>query len=997
MGGVGREFGGQTKRSGQSLCRLLCVAWFLLLWPGIAAAVLPDQALSELRHAHWTLRDGAPPSIRAIVQSRDGFLWLGTATGLYRFDGIRFERVDPEDDARRSLQVTALLAARNGDIWVGYDFGGIGVVRGGKLRGANPWRPSGGVDAIVEGRDGSIWVSSDSRGMLLLARLKNGKWTRIGAAQGYAGGPMGPLLAAADGSIYIATEPRVQRLRPGARRFETLPMRATSDAALAADAQGVIWIGDKAGLRRIDGRGATFPLAGANTPYVRRGMRFDRQGRLWLTGQDDGLARIAFADRQPSRMERMTAGQGLTSSLSVAVAEDREGNIWIGTESGLDRFSASNIVRAALEDALVTGFVPTSDGSSLFIAGLAGIYRIDAGSSAPRLVFARKSIGVLCGDERRLLTFSLTGNFLLDLRAGSVRQVTDIGEPLSIVCALDGQGTFWSGMDRLYRLAGNRLVPADGDGGLKTGTISKLLPLAGGRMIVARASRGLRLYAGGRETLLWRREAQTIGSVTSFAMLGTSVLIGAEAGLGRWDGRGLTQLTARSYPFLTGIMGMRATADGHVWLIGHDGILRVSRAALEAALLRPGAHLPITRFGYYQDYRARSNLNVMIGNDIAEDGTGRLWFATNKGLAYIDAVGIAQNRLAPPVAITGLTAGGRRREPGAALVELPAGTDRLEIDYTALSLTDPQANRFRYRLEGTENAWTEAQDRRQALYTNLAPGTYRFRVIAANNDGVWNERGALLAFRIAPRFYQTWWFAALCAAAGALLLVLLYRRRLAVVAARARAGVCAQLDERERIARELHDTLLQGFQGLMLHFQTAAEQLPPGTRSRETLEAVLDRAEDVLVEGRDRVQALREAAEPIFLSARLQAVIEPVVGGLLRWSVEEQGSVRAVCSPAADELALITQEAASNAVRHAQATQLLVVIRYGRRRLVLTVRDDGRGIAAETLNAGGRSGHFGLRGMRERAEALGGTLSIRVDGARGTTIEVTVPARAVYP
>lgn len=980
---------------------------------GPAGALDVARPLHQFRHTRWTLAEGAPGNIRAIVQGRDGDLWLGTATGLYRFDGIRFERLVPDkDDPRRSLQVTALHAARNGDIWVGYDFGGFGVVRGGRLIDANPWAPRGGVHSIVETRDGSIWFAADARGRLLLTRRDPaGRWTRVGPPAGWPEGIAGPAFAASDGSLYLVAPPAVFRLRPGVRGFERLAATAAPSAALAEDRLGRIWIADDAGLRPLPGTGASraatpaLALAGVNTPYVVRRLAIDHDGGMWIAGQDDGIVRVvpggsgAGSAGRALTAETLSAAGGMTATLALSSLEDREGNIWIGTVSGLDRLAPANVARADGGEAMVTGIVGDRAHARIFFAGLSGVYRA-ARDRAPELIVRRRSIGVLCGDARRLLAISLDGAFRIDLSPeGAATRVTRVAGPLSVTCAIDAAGDFWTGMDRVYRLQGAALIPAAGQGGETGPTVMLLRPGPAGGLFMSRSLTGLFALNDGRAALLWRPQPeQSIGSITTLTDLGGGVqLLGGARGLARVAGGRGVVLSERDYPFLAGVTGVRRTADGATWVIGAMGIVRMASAALDAAFARPGTPIAVEWLGREDGYRARSN--VFDSNDIVEDASGRLWFATNRGLAWIDRDRLVHNRLAPPVVIRSLAADGRPRAIDAAGLRLPAGTARVQIDYAGLSLTDAPANRFRYRLEGAERDWVEAGGERQALYTNLAPGRYRFRVIAANNEGVWNREGAAIDFEIAPFFWQTRWFLALCIAAGAAAAWALYRWRVRAVAAGTRDRIEAQMAERERIARELHDTLLQGFQGLMLRFQAGVEQIAPGDRARATIEGALERADDVLMESRDRVRTLREGAAPVPLEPHLRAVamrtVQPVAP-TLAWGIAEAGTPRAVCAPVADEIGAVVGEALANIVRHAGARLAEIRIRYGRERLEISVTDDGCGLPPALRDGAAPAGHYGLIGMRERAQRLGGTIDIAARAEGGTEIRLSVPNRVAY-
>jgi hypothetical protein len=325
----------------RDLLRMLFGILCCFVVAGSAAALDPTRSIAQMRHSRWTLGDGAPGNIRAIVQGRDGYLWLGTATGLYRFDGIVFERIVPVDQDRyRSPQVTALLAARNGDIWVGYDFGGVAVFRGGVLKGANPAPPVGGVNRIVEGRDGAIWFAVESKGKLVLSRLSHGHWSWFGPGQGVSDTDIGDILSTSEG-IYLSARPKMLLLRTGASRFNDTGISVEDYTALAESPGGRLWLWASDKIRSVSNTRPMYRTGPVTTPYVFPRPAFDHDGNLWLLGQDAGLGRLSAASLDqsdhPGAVEMFTERQGLTASLTLSMLEDREGNIWVGTESGAQR------------------------------------------------------------------------------------------------------------------------------------------------------------------------------------------------------------------------------------------------------------------------------------------------------------------------------------------------------------------------------------------------------------------------------------------------------------------------------------------------------------------------------------------------------------------------------------------------------------------------------------------------------------------------------------
>jgi signal transduction histidine kinase len=333
-----------------------------------------------------------------------------------------------------------------------------------------------------------------------------------------------------------------------------------------------------------------------------------------------------------------------------------------------------------------------------------------------------------------------------------------------------------------------------------------------------------------------------------------------------------------------------------------------------------------------------------------------------------------------------------------ALTSLPKYTTHVRIEYTAASLQIPERVRFRYKLDGLDKEWQDVGDRREATYTNLGPGQYSFHVIAANNDGVWNNTGATLAFSIAPALYQTYWFYGLCVLLCLGLLWLLYRVRIRQVSLQVRARLEERLAERERIARELHDTLLQSVQGLVLRFRAAVSRLSQEEPARSAMEQALDRADGVLAEGRDAVKQLRSApGGDLELSRAIAAFGEELAReDPCYFHSTVEGMPRELHPIVREEVMFIAREALVNAFRHGAARQIEAETSYGDTELKLRIRDDGRGIDVDMLRAGGREGHWGLLGMRERAKRVRGTLTLWSKPGAGTEIEVRLPAHMAY-
>jgi signal transduction histidine kinase/ligand-binding sensor domain-containing protein len=974
-----------------SLAALVGPVIFGAVVPAPAVQASPATEIPGYSSRHWSLADGAPPDIRAMARTRDGFLWLGSGDGLYRFDGLKFQRLDPEDfDNFRARQVTALAAAPDGSLWVGYAFGGIARLKDGKLRGANPERkPRGRVTDIVAAPDGSVWVSAWSGFGSQLRHLVKGRWDVIDVD-----GPLVRMFRQNDGTMWIASNPELRRLPRDSRTFEVVPGLMNLGPAFGQDRAGTMWFFSSDGLQKLGPRGflptgIAFgePLGGGDGI---RNLLFDADNLLWVAGNAAGLATVPGSDLSMSRAE--------TYPVQVStLLRDSEGTIWGGAPDGLHRFVRSPVIHYSAIKGVRTGIATGPDGS-LYIGGDEGLYRIIDGKAD--LILRSSLLSEVCsvaGVGAYALTYKneyLVRGSTLTRIIGPLEHERQFGQ----ACAADHQGRLWESVSAsgMFRLEGRRWIK---DESLPPATT--FVVTGPNTFVINQPLRLLARVQDGKTTPLWpgsddeghdgEKEKTGVGFVRMLKQMDGRTWIGGEAGLARYDGRRVQQLSARTYPWLAGVMGIVRVA-GHYWLISSGGIIRIAEPDLEAAFARPGRPIPLARFGQNGAIRARTE--PYSANDAAVDAQGRLWFVTSTGVVQVDPSRIAAGQAEMPVHVTALEVDGR----GYPLTgtRLPAGTSRVSLSYVGLSLADAEGNRYRYRLDGVDQGWVDAGGRRRVDYAGLGPGTYRFHVTAATGDGPWARREAVTSFVIAPYFWQTGWFRLAVFLSLALGIYALFRWRMRLAMQAMRDRIEERVTERERIAQDLHDTLLQGFQGLMLRFQTVLHLTTPGTPAHTAIEDALERADDVLLHGRERVRGLREDAEPKCIAETLRACAQRVVRDALPWEVRVDGPEQLVGAPVAEEIELAVGEALANAVKHAQASLVRIEIHHGRDRLSLRVVDDGIGLPEEVRAAGGRDGHFGLTGMRERLERLGGSFAIARAAGQGTSIRLTLPAKIAY-
>ncbi|HUI80304.1 MAG TPA: two-component regulator propeller domain-containing protein [Bryobacteraceae bacterium] len=975
-------------------------------------ALNPALNINQYAHTSWRIPEGAfKGTIYSIAQTPDGYLWLGTEFGLLRFDGNRsVPWQPPEGQHLPGRSITRILAARDGTLWIGTD-AGLASWKGAKLT-MHPELDAQLVASLLEDRTGTVWAAGLGVPTGRLCAIRAGN-TQCDGGDGAFGQMVLSLYEDTTGNLWAGTQSGLWRWKPGPPTHFAMPPGQLHD--LTKGDEGELLIAMPGGIKRlVQGRSEPYTVQGFKEPFNANRLLWDRDGSLWIGTLDRGLIHV-----HQGRAAVFSQSDGLSGNVIFSLFQDREGNVWAATNGGLDRFREFPAITVSVKQGLSTdndwSVLAARDGS-IWVGGANGLNRWNNG----QVTIFRKSSGLaddaaqsLFEDDRgRIWAFARHGlAYFANGRFVSVNSVPG-GEAHFIA---GGQaGNLWvSEHQSLLHLRAGRLVERIPWSQLgRQENASVLEPDRQGGM-------WLGFWRGGG--VAYFKDGKIHATYSTAQGLGESAVAGLTLGQdgSLWaatEGGGLGWIKAGRVATLTTRNGLPCDIvhwamedDSHsLWLYTACGLLRIARTELSAWIANPNHRIETTVWDAADGVRLRSTSPSGYSPRVARSTDGKLWFVTGNGVNVVDPRHLATNRLPPPVHIEQVTAGRKVRwqnlsSAAASNPARPALTGDLEIDYTALSFVAPEKIRFKYMLEGKDHEWQDAGNRRQAFYTNLPPRDYRFRVIACNDSGVWNEAGAAFDFSITPAFYQTLGFKAACAAATLLLLWGLHRIRVHQVAREIRAHLEGRTDERLMVARELHDTLLQSFHGLLLQFQ-AARNLLRGRAddAAQVLDTAIDGAARAITEARNTVQDMRsstvitnELAQAVELLGKGLAEEQSANGDAASFSIRVEGTSHELHPILRDEVYRITAEALRNAFRHARARRIEVEIMYDARRLRVRVRDDGIGMDAGVLKDG-RAGHWGLQGMRERAKGIGGQLEVWSGHGAGTEMELTIPGSVAY-
>jgi signal transduction histidine kinase/ligand-binding sensor domain-containing protein len=985
---------------------LLIVAWVAT---SSAWALDPTKRLSQYAHTSWRTQDGyfggsVPTS---IVQTRDGFIWIGTTGGLIRFDGVRFTQWSAPDGQPLPLPIFSMLASRDGSLWMGAD-GYVTHWEGGRLTrySAGPFS----VTALLETNDRTIWFTRSGGGGKPggLCRLERGESHCYGASDGIEDIATSALAEDGAGNLWVGGDASVVRWTPAAHLAYRLPQLRSvigeGVSALEPAPDSGVWVG----MANVSGRelGLQRLAAGRMQPVVAGeldastlpvlALHYDGAGSLWVGTIDRGIYRI-----HGETVDQFRSLDGLSGDSVRKFLEDREGTLWVATTRGLDAFHDRGVVTISTREGLGLDEVDSVSAARDGTVWVGGPQGLDAIRNTGVTSIHLPGSDVTSVLEDRTGTLWVGVNSTLAFRKQGRLEPIEIPtpDPKGIVTSLteDVDGNVWAEVrgnpSRLIRIQGRRVREVFEEPRVPAATRLAADP-EGGVWLGLRSGYLARFRNGVVETFPVEHDSSA-ADPAPIAQLDVrhdgSVLAAATFGLVGWHDGTRRLMTVRNGLPCDRIDAVVEDDHATVWLSTPCGLLGLAPEEVNEWWRNPEVTVHPRILDSFDGWEP----GEVSFQPAARSIDGRLWFANQSAVQVIDPDRLPHNALPPPVQIEGIVADRKAFRPAANL-RLPPHTRDLQISYTALSLVAPQKVRFRYRLEGHETDWQDAATRRQAFYNDLSPGDYYFRVIACNNDGVWNNAGASLHFTIAPAWYQAKLFRAACLIFGILALWALYRLRVHQIKAAAATRFSERLAERTRVARDIHDTLLQTIQGSKMVAEDALEHAADPGRLRSAIEQLDNFLARATREGRAALNSLRAtAAEGHDLMETLKRVAEEEAGaGSLSVTCTSTGDPRDIHPIVADEVFRIAHEAVRNARMHAQASKLLVELEYGER-LILRITDDGMGMDSPLLEHG-RPGHFGLQGMRERAAHAEGKLTITSAPGAGTVITLIVPGGIAF-
>jgi ligand-binding sensor domain-containing protein/signal transduction histidine kinase len=996
------------------------------------SALDPARSVSQYLHDSWGAERGLPgESITAIAQTSDGYLWIGTDKDLIRFDGLnfrQFERAHP--DPIQIGPVRTLVVDASDNLWIllqntqvfRYHHGIFEPIRG--------WT-EGGTTAMSRGTSGAVLLSSSAAGTLtysenrfrslsspaLLAdaarvadrEVRDERTTPFSWFDRLAS-PTSLVISMVqtnDGKIWLATDRRGLFYLQDDHISSVSSGRADTKINCFLPFQdSELWVGTSNGVLRWNGikltlAGVPSALLSLNVLSILR----DRDSNIWI-----GTSRGLF--RYNANGVSLLSTQGTTGPVT-AIFEDREGNIWFGSTRGLERLRDSAFVMYALPNlkSQSAGPLHVDSGGRTWIAPIQGGLRWFKGGKS-----AAVSVDGIASDVVYSVAGIDEGSVWVGRQHGGLTHLRYSGNSLaaktythadglvqnSVYAVYESKdGTVWSGTlsGGVSKLKDGHFTNYTKTDGLASNTVSAIAEGTDGRMWFGAPAGLSELSKNG-----WRNYAVSDGlmspDVSSLLRDSADVLwIGTSGGLAFLH-NGRVQLPQGAQDWLREpVLGMAEDRNGWLWVATSTRVLR----AKVSSLLHKQA-LDNSDFRVYgRDDGLQGTEGVKRFRSVVKDSQGNVWFSTNRGTSVVNPDRSTVNSLPPLLRVETVTVDGNEvnlQQP----IRVPSGGHRIVFHYLGLSLANPERVRYRYSLDRFDRGWSEATSNRDATFANLGPGKYKFRVICSSGDNLWDNQGAAIDFSVLPTFFQTNWFRTLCVATFVALLWGMYQLRVRQLQRQFDIGLEARVNERTRIARELHDTWLQTLHALMFQFQAVRNLLPRRPEdAMRSLDDIIKETENALAESRNTIQGLRsESVARDSLAALLTAASKDLAPAGTAgqntpiFDLIEEGE-RCPLSPNTNrEVSRIALELLRNAYRHARATRIEAEVRYDDQVFCLRIRDNGTGIDSRVLKEGGIPGHWGLRGMRERAQRIGARLDFWSEAKAGTEVELAVPAKIAY-
>jgi signal transduction histidine kinase/ligand-binding sensor domain-containing protein len=961
----------------------------------------PKKAMSQYGRERWGIDRGFPSgAVYAIAQTPDGYLWIGTEKGLVRFDGLNFHLFQKLNTATGPVgPVLGLTSDSEDNLWMTLQ---AGLLRYHEGRFEDAWtyfgRPETTVTAMCRGKDGEAIFAALHNGIV---RSGAGGLLTLASMPAMPNFLVLSIAEMADGRILLGTrDTGLFQLNGGQYSAGPVELRDRKINCLLPSDKQKLWIGTDNGLVRWDGKEvvhAALPPGLSHAQILALGK--DRESNTWI-GTAEGLFRIDSEGVSSPDEERPPLRSEVT-----AIFEDREGNVWTGSTQGLERFRDTVFTTYSLPEGLPSEsngpVYVDSDGRTWFAPSEGGLYWLKEG------VVGRVRSAGLDGD----VVYSVTGGGG-DLWVGRQRgglthlryqdgawtnetftQAQGLSQNSVYAVHENDDGTVWAatlsaGVSKLKDGKFTNYTTADG---LLSNSVASITEGSDGTMWFA-TPKGLSAFSNGR----WRSFTQKDGlpSEDLICLLEDStgtLWLGTAKGLAWIRSGSVAALEEAPDSLREPIYGIEQDRNGGLWIATANRVLRVDRVRLLQGKLDGG---DLREYDLADGLRGTEG--VKRSRSVVADRLGRIWFSMNRGISFVDPVRAMSSSAPALVHVEGISADGTAINMQGD-VRIPAARQRVTFAYAGLSLSVPERVRFKYKLEGFDRDWSEPTVAREATYTNLSSDSYRFRVIASNSDGLWNSSESALAFKIDPAFWQAWWFRLSSVLAVGLATLAFFRLRELRLTRQMNIRFEERLAERTRIAQELHDTLLQGFLSASMQLHVADDHIDADSPAKPFVGRVLELMGRVIDEGRNAVRGLRLAnREPENLEQAF-AGIQQEVGASQEtdFRVVAEGSARQLRPVIREEVYRIGREALVNAFRHSSASSVEVELEYAPSHLRLLVRDNGTGIAPQVIDAG-RDGHWGLSGMRERAERIGARFRVLSGASAGTEVELSVPGHIAF-